>query len=270
MTTMRPSRGFSANWMFEPPVSTPTRPMIRRAASRMAWYSLSVSVSAGATVMLSPVCTPIGSMFSIEQMTTKLSATSRITSSSYSFQPISDSSMSTSCTGLIARPRRTISWNSSTLYAMPLPTPPSVNDGRMIDGKPVLRTSDCASSSDRAYPLSGTPMPISFIASRNLSRSSATSMASTDAPMSSTPCRASAPFFASAMARFSAVCPPTVGSSASGRSRAMIASTMSGLSGSTYVRSASSGSVMIVAGLLLTRMTSTPSLFSALHACEPE
>ena len=46
----------------------------------------------GATVMLSPVCTPIGSTFSIEQMTTKLSATSRITSSSNSFQPITDSS----------------------------------------------------------------------------------------------------------------------------------------------------------------------------------
>ena len=40
--------------------------------------------------------------------------------------------------------------------------------------------------------------------------------------------------------------------------------------GSIYVRSASSGSVMIVAGLLLTSTTSTPSLRSALHACEPE
>ena len=100
MTTIRPSAGLTANWMFEPPVSTPTRRMIRRAASRIRWYSLSVSVSAGATVMLSPVCTPIGSTFSIEQMTTKLSATSRITSSSNSFQPMTDSSIRTSCTGL--------------------------------------------------------------------------------------------------------------------------------------------------------------------------
>ena len=45
------------------------------AASRMRWYSLSVSVCAGATVMESPVCTPMGSKFSIEQMTTKLSRT---------------------------------------------------------------------------------------------------------------------------------------------------------------------------------------------------
>jgi hypothetical protein len=39
----------------------------------MRWYSLSVSVWAGATVIESPVCTPIGSKFSIEQMMTTLS-----------------------------------------------------------------------------------------------------------------------------------------------------------------------------------------------------
>jgi len=63
---------------------------------------------------------------------------------------------------------------------------------------------------------------------------------------------------------------PTVGSRASGRSRSMIASSTSGVSGSIYVRSASSGSVMIVAGLLFTRMTSRPSARSALQACVPE
>ena len=57
----------------------------RRRAS--CWYSTSLSVCAGATVIESPVCTPIGSTFSIEQMITQLSARSRITSSSYSFQP---------------------------------------------------------------------------------------------------------------------------------------------------------------------------------------
>ncbi len=46
--------------------------------------------------MLSPVCTPIGSIFSIEQMTTALSIRSRITSSSNSFHPIRDSSISAS------------------------------------------------------------------------------------------------------------------------------------------------------------------------------
>ena len=115
MTTIRPLAGLTANWMFDPPVSTPTLRMISRAASRIRWYSLSLSVRIGATVMLSPVCTPIGSMFSIEQMTTKLSATSRITSSSNSFQPITDSSISTSWTGLSSRPRSASSRNSSML-----------------------------------------------------------------------------------------------------------------------------------------------------------
>ena len=40
----------------------------------MRWYSLSVSVCAGATVIESPVCTPIGSRFSIEQTMMQLSA----------------------------------------------------------------------------------------------------------------------------------------------------------------------------------------------------
>jgi hypothetical protein len=44
-------------------------------------------VRAGATVIESPVCTPIGSIFSIEQMMMQLSALSRTTSISYSFQP---------------------------------------------------------------------------------------------------------------------------------------------------------------------------------------
>ena len=65
----------------------------------MRWYSLSVRVWAGATVMESPVWMPIGSKFSIEQTMMQLSARSRTTSSSYSFQPSTDSSRSTSRVG---------------------------------------------------------------------------------------------------------------------------------------------------------------------------
>ena len=61
-----------------------------------------------------------------------------------------------------------------------------------------------------------------------------------------------------------------VGSNASGRSRAMIFSTISGVIGSIYVASARPGSVMMVAGFELTRMTRYPSARSALHACAPE
>lgn len=53
------------------------------------------STCAGAMVMESPVWTPMGSIFSMEQMMTTLSARSRMTSSSYSFQPSSDFSIST-------------------------------------------------------------------------------------------------------------------------------------------------------------------------------
>ena len=71
---------------------------------RMIWYSLSVRVRAGATVMESPVWTPIGSTFSMEQTMIALSALSRTTSISYSFQPSRLSSTSTCATGEASRP----------------------------------------------------------------------------------------------------------------------------------------------------------------------
>src|SRR4029079_3755524 len=73
MTRRSPLSGFTANWMFEPPVSPPTRRLMRRAESRIDGYWGSVSVWAGATVIESPVWMPIGSKFSIEQMMTTLS-----------------------------------------------------------------------------------------------------------------------------------------------------------------------------------------------------
>ena len=81
----------------------------------MIWYSLSVSVCAGATVIESPVCTPIGSRFSIEQTMMQLSLRSRTTSISNSFQPITDSSISSSCVGEASRPRSQMATNSSLL-----------------------------------------------------------------------------------------------------------------------------------------------------------
>jgi hypothetical protein len=90
----------------------------------MAWYSTSESVWAGATVMESPVCTPMGSRFSMEQMTTQLSDRSRITSSSYSFQPAMLFSMRISVMGLASSPRLATFSNSSGVDAMPVPWPP--------------------------------------------------------------------------------------------------------------------------------------------------
>ena len=93
----------------------PISRMIASEALRRFWYSRSVSVCAGATVIESPVCTPIGSMFSIVQMMTQLSLASRITSISNSFQPERSSSIRISEFIESARPRCTISSNSSTL-----------------------------------------------------------------------------------------------------------------------------------------------------------
>jgi hypothetical protein len=99
MTMTRPSAGSMANWMLQPPVSTPTSRITAMPMSRRFWYSRSVSVMAGATVTESPVCTPTGSTFSMEQTTTTLSCLSRMSSSSYSFHPRMDSSRSTSVVG---------------------------------------------------------------------------------------------------------------------------------------------------------------------------
>ncbi len=134
MTMIRPSAGLTANWMLQPPVSTPTSRMTAMPMSRSRWYSRSVRVSAGATVIESPVCTPIGSRFSMEQTTTTLSAWSRITSSSYSFQPRIDSSRRTSVTGEYWRPAPPIRRSSSGVYAKPEPRPPIVKEGRTTTG----------------------------------------------------------------------------------------------------------------------------------------
>ena len=124
ITTWVPSVGSTANCTLEPPVSTPTLRMQAKAASRMAWYSTSVSVWAGATVMESPVCTPIGSRFSMEHTTTQLSALSRMTSSSNSFWPAMDRSTSTSLIGEASRPSAANRTRSSRVAAMPVPAPP--------------------------------------------------------------------------------------------------------------------------------------------------
>ena len=55
ITSISPSFGFMANWILQPPASTPISRMTATAASRINWYSRSVSVIAGATVIESPV-----------------------------------------------------------------------------------------------------------------------------------------------------------------------------------------------------------------------
>ena len=113
--TISPSAGLMANWTLLPPVSTPISRMMASAASRIFWYSSSVRVWAGATVMESPVCTPMASMFSMEQMMTQLSFLSRMTSSSNSFQPSTLCSIMISLFMLAARPWAEMDSRSSML-----------------------------------------------------------------------------------------------------------------------------------------------------------
>ena len=111
--------------------------MIARAALRRRWWTASGSVCTGATTIESPVWTPSGSTFSIEQTAMHVSAASRITSYSISCQPTRTFSTITWPIGLARRPARTRSRYSSSVSTIPPPVPPSVNAGRTIAGRPI-------------------------------------------------------------------------------------------------------------------------------------
>ena len=91
-------------------------------------------------------------------------------------------------------------------------------------------------------------------------------MASLEAPINSTLYFFNTPSLANVSAVFSPVWPPMVGKRASGLSFSIIFSIDSQWIGSMYVASANNGSVIIVAGLELTRITLNPSALSALQA----
>ncbi len=124
------------------------------------------------------MCTPIGSTFSIEQTITTLSLWSRITSSSNSPQPITDSSTSTWLIGEAASPSATRSRYSSSVKAVPPPSPPMVKPGRTMAGRPMSPSARSASLIDLTAALRGVRMPASCMVWRNTSRSSARRMAS--------------------------------------------------------------------------------------------
>ena len=105
-----------------------------------------------------------------------------------------------------------------------------------------------------------------FIVLSKSSLSSALSIASLLAPINSTLNFFNTPFFARERAVFRPVCPPIVGNNASGLSISIIFAIDSHSIGSMYVLSAIIGSVMIVAGLELTRTTLKPSFLNALQA----
>ena len=222
ITTILPFFGLTANCTLAPPVSTPISLITWIAWFLIFWNSLSVKVKDGATVIESPVWTPMGSTFSIEQTIIQLSFLSLITSISNSFQPSKDSSIKISFIGDRLIPFLTIFINSLLFLAVPPPEPPSVKDGLMMIGKDkdfwnfkaffkLLTTKPLGESS-----------PIFVIDFLNNSLFSAFSITDFVAPMSSTLYLDKIFFFCSSIERFKAVWPPMVESKASGFSLEII------------------------------------------------
>lgn len=112
------------------------------------------------------------------------------------------------------------------------PVPPSVKDGRIMAGKPIVSIAAKPSSTLVTKAPRGISNPQDSTTRRNSIRSSARRIARRLEPISSTPYRSRTPDSASSTARFKAVCPPIVGRRTSGRSRAIIFSIMSAVRGS--------------------------------------
>ncbi len=85
-----------------------------------------------------------------------------------------------------------------------------VNDGRMTTGRPSFSTVARTSSMEWQTAESGTSPPISRTMSLKICRSSPRWMAGMSAPISSTSYFSRIPAASSAIAVFSAVCPPRV------------------------------------------------------------
>ena len=117
--------------------------------------------------------------------------------------------------------------------------------------------------------LDDSPPTFSTIALKS-SRFSPRLIAGISAPINLTLNLASVPRSLSAIAALSAVCPPSVARIASGLSISIIFSIYSAVIGSIYVASANSGSVIIVAGFELTKITRIPSARSTRQAWVPE
>ena len=214
--TILPFFGLIANWTLDPPVSTPIFLKQAIEAFLITWYSLSVKVSAGAIVTESPVCMPIGSTFSIEQIIIQLSFLSLTTSISNSFQPSRHSSTKTWLWGDSCKPSFTILKNSFLFLAIPPPNPPNVKDGRIIAGKPIFLRHLLACSNLFTISDFGRSIPMSAIFFLNFFRSSAFAIAFEFAPINSILYFLNKPIFSALMARFNAVWPPIVGRIASG------------------------------------------------------
>ncbi len=183
MAIILSSTGLIENCTLHPPAKLPSERIIKKDIFRMVWKAVSLKVIAGATVMLSPVWIPIGSIFSTVQIMTILSSLSRKSSSSNSFHPKTACSTKTSCVGEASSPRFRASFNSSGVCTKLPPYPPKVKEGRITSGKPISWAVSFPSRKEFAIFEVATGIPISIISCRNFSRFSASSIASSSTPI---------------------------------------------------------------------------------------
>mmetsp|Transcript_15667 Transcript_15667/g.37383 ORF Transcript_15667/g.37383 Transcript_15667/m.37383 type:complete len:204 (+) Transcript_15667:1277-1888(+) len=202
--------------------------------------------------MLSPVCMPRGSKFSMLHTVMQLSLLSRTTSYSTSFQPFSDLSINTwsECANA--------SWTSlSSAFssaAKPDPRPPSAKAARTSTGYPSRFAATTDSSIELAAKDSAHLSPIFLSSCAKTSLSSVLMIAAMGVPRTLQPYFLKTPFLSSCTAQLRAVCPPKVQRMPSGRSFLMTSSTNWGVTGRKYTRSASPLDVCTVAifGLIST------------------
>ncbi len=172
---------------------------------------------------------PSGSTFSMLHTVMQLSAQSRTTSYSISFQPVRSSSTRT-C-GDSTNATLQSSFSSFSFTARPLPFPPSANAPRTITGKPIVFPAITPSATDSHAMLRGTSILIDRSSALNIALSSVFHMLSTLVPSTSMPCFCSTPRRSSSTPQFKAVCPPKLSAIASGFSRSIIRSTNAGVTG---------------------------------------
>ncbi len=139
-----------------------------------------------------------------------------------------------------------------------------------MTGKPTWATKSVPSSSVVAILLLATRWPIFSMVDLKSCLSSASCIEFMDVPRKLILYCVRTPCLYKSVAAFRAVCPPRVANIPSGFSISIIFVKLSIVKGSIYILSATSRSVIIVAGLLFTSITSMPSSLRALQAWVPE
>ncbi len=229
ITMTRPFSGFTANWMLQPPVSTPTARMMSMPMLRRFWYSRSVSVSAGATVIESPVCTPTG-----VDVLDRAHHDGVVGGVAHELElvllPAEDRLLQEHLGGRRVVQARPPADAAQVLLVEREAGSESAHRERGAHDQRVAELLAPASSSSMVWQMTdaATSAPASSTSCLKICRSSPFWMASTFAPMSSTPYFSRIPRSWRAIAALSAVWPPRVGRIASGFSLAMIVSMTSG------------------------------------------